>query len=273
MTRINKRAFPIFIAMLLLFAVALTLLLAPAAGAEEPRWTGTLLPQTRAGDDLVKQYSSCAVTAEGMLTEGLPYYNAAQTDLTNCCGPLAAIVVLGYYDISMPDLIPGFTSKLFGLYLLPTSAWHNALNELYALMQVNEAGAGVSESEFDEGFEDYVADKGFSLSYAPAASGGKIDFGAVKAAIDSQKPVLVFAPGVTFYEKGSHYDDKTIYQSINTVADHIFVIEGYKKFLCDKDLPSEYEYVIYYVSDLYNGGMTVCMGDITIHNAKGVEIN
>ena len=43
--------------------------------------------------------------------------------------------------------------------------------------------------------------------------------------------------------------------------------------MCDKDLPSEYEYVIYYVSDLYNGGMTVCMGDITIHNAKGVEIN
>lgn len=273
MTSGKRRFIFISAAALVLAIIALLFVFAPSALAQEARFTGEPLPATRASGDVTVSYTTHTLEESGSLDEGLPYYTVDYTSVTNACAPLAGSVVLAYYDITFSDLIPGFTAKLFGEYRQPNSAFYDCLNELYSLMHVNEAGPGASESEFDEGLSDYVTDKGYSISYMPAFSGGKIDYTAVKTAINSQRPVLVFALAVDFYGSVSYGTNYASYSWKKSVSNHIFVIEEYQKFVCNKGLPEEYEYVVYYVSDLYTGSRSIVMGDLTVYNAKGVIIS
>lgn len=268
----KKQLLLIIATLLLLIPIALIFILAPGASAEEVRYTGTFMPSTRSDKDIVFNYSSYRIIDQGELDEGLPYYTVDYIDLPNACAPLAGTIIAAYYDITLPDLIPGFTSKIFGSYRKPTATLYSTIEELYSLMHVNEAGAGASESEFDSGLAKYIADKGYDITYTIAASNGNLDYAAIKAAIDSQSPVLVFAPEVNFYSMVDYNADNTTYTWKTAVVNHIFIIEGYKKIICNENLPNKYEYTVYLVSDIYSGSRTMIMGDISVHNAKGVKI-
>ena len=131
----------------------------------------------------------------------------------------------------------------------------------------------MSESEFDEGLSDYVTSKGYSLTYSSAKSGGNIDYAAVKSAINSQRPVLVFTETADFYGQETRVAGGSTFHREFSVASHIFLINGYMKITYNKGLSSERELIIYESVSLKTAESCIIMGDAPVYNAKGVNIS
>ena len=129
------------------------------------------------------------------------------------------------------------------------------------------------ESEFDEGLSDYVTSKGYSLTYSSAKSGGNIDYAAVKSAINSQRPVLVFTETADFYGQETRVAGGSTFHREFSVASHIFLINGYMKITYNKGLSSERELIIYESVSLKTAESCIIMGDAPVYNAKGVNIS
>lgn len=271
----GKRHF-IFIsaAALVLALIALLFVFAPSALAQEARFTGKPLPATRASGDVTISYTTRTLEESGSLDEGLPYYTIDSCGLTNACGAVAGGVVVTYFDIFKTELIPDYDPLLiFGGYKPQHGIPNQVITELYSLMHTNEAGAGVSESEFDEGLSDYVTSKGYSLTYSSAKSGGNIDYAAVKSAINSQRPVLVFTETANFYGQETRVAGGSTFHREFSVASHIFLINGYMKITYNKGLSSERELIIYESVSLKTAESCIIMGDAPVYNAKGVNIS
>lgn len=173
-------------------------------------------------------YTSRDIVEERDTAGGAPIYDYTE-GFTNACGPLAGTAIVAFYDKYYSNLIPGWDSyyPATGKYRPQVSTYTSpVLSELYTLMQTNVKGDGVSESEFKTGLQTYITNRGYSANYTSAKSGGSLNYNACKAAIDSNKIIVLFTtPGVV-YDLGEFSDHDTLTESSFT-GNHIMYAYGY----------------------------------------------
>lgn len=215
---------------LLILPVLMSLLLVFGA------WTPLIETETRYADSpALSTYASeivnytNRVVVEQNTTDGHAPMYTPLNGMTNACGPVAGAEIVAFYDKYYPELIPGwvpyYTSN--GRYRFSDSTYVPALmNELYTLMRTNVDDVGVSETDFKNGLKSYINGKGFSVSYQDVKAGNYLNYSACKAAIDSNKVIVLFAKAGDIYSisSGSGYD--TIVPT-NIAGAHIMVAYGY----------------------------------------------
>ena len=200
--------------------------IAQAQEVTEVRYADAPIVSTVASTQIY--YTSRVISEEGVTAGGAPLYNDTE-NLRNACGPLAGTAIVAFYDKYYPNLIPGWdsyypaTGKYRAQVLTYTSP---VLNELYTLMQTNVKGEGVSESEFKTGLQTYITNHGYSASYTSAMSGSSLNYSACKAAIDSNKVIVLFTkPGVIY--DWAEYSDHDTWTELSITGNHIMYAYGY----------------------------------------------
>ena len=173
-------------------------------------------------------FTSREIVEEHNTDGGAPLYYMNE-GLDNACGPLAGAAIAAFYDKYYPELIPGWDSYYpsNGKYRLQGSTYTSALlQEMYTLMQTNVNGAGVSESEFKTGLQTYFTNHGYSASFQNVKSGSTLNYSACKAAIDSNKVIVLFTTPGDIYDVAKGSDHDTII-SYNIAGNHIMYAYGY----------------------------------------------
>lgn len=173
-------------------------------------------------------YTSRSIPDEGRTDGGAPTFNTT-TGISNACGAIAGAEIVAFYDKYYPNLIPGWDSyyPATGKYRGQNGTYIDPMMvELYNLMQTNVAGEGVSESEFKTGLQTYFTNHGYTASFASVKSGSALNYSACKAAVDSNKIIVLFTTPGNIYaiSEGSNYDAIASY---NISGNHIMIAFGY----------------------------------------------
>lgn len=173
-------------------------------------------------------YTSRDIVEERTTDGGAPLFDYAGGHV-NACGPIAGTAIVAFYDKYYPELIPGWESYFpaTGKYRGQGNTYVYALfDEMYELMQTNVKGDGVSESEFKTGLQTYINNHGYSASYTNVKSGSSLNYSACKAAIDSNKVIVLFTkPGIV-YELAEYSDHDSLIENSIT-GNHIMYAYGY----------------------------------------------
>ena len=186
-------------------------------------------------------FEVCEVTAEQFActnmveTETVTQYRMplyyASGELTNCCGPVAGSIIVGYYDRYYPDLIPNWTpySTVTGSYKLADGTHVPAvMQELYVTMRTNVDDVGVSQADCRSGLQQYFTDRNLSLSYSSIESNSTFDFNLYQQAIAANKPVIMFCLGVTVSMLAFSPTNQVVAFSHHSISSaHIMVGYGY----------------------------------------------
>ncbi|MDE6400991.1 MAG: hypothetical protein K2L54_00075 [Clostridiales bacterium] len=159
---------------------------------------------------------------------GLPTYSVSS--YRNACANISGGIVLGYYDIFCPNLIPNYstiyTSNNRTRYHLQSEEISAVIDQLYYDMKTNVSG-GTTVTNFKAGMTDYVKRQGYNISFASVKSGSSFSYDSYKTQIKNAKPVALFLmsfninDGVLPYDGADHID--TTYYSVN----HAMVGCGY----------------------------------------------
>ena len=186
-------------------------------------------------------FEVCEVTAEQFACTNMietdtsmpyrvPFYYATD-ELTNCCGPVAGSIIVGYYDRYYPDLIPNWTpySTVSGNYKLADGTHVPAvMQELYVTMRTNVDDVGVSQADCRSGLQQYFTDRDMSLSYSSIESNSTFDFNLYQQAIAANKPVIMFCLDVTISILGFSSANQIASFSHHSISGgHIVVGYGY----------------------------------------------
>ena len=220
-----KKLTYVVLVLILLTSVSMFGAWAPVAEEQEIRYADAPIVSALASTQI---YYTSRVIDDGETAGGAPLYDSAE-GYTNACGPLAGTAIVAFYDKYCPELIPGWESyyPASGKYRSQGSSYISAvLSELYTLMQTNVHGSGVSESEFKTGLQTYINNHGYSVSYTSAKSGSTLNYASCKAAIDSNKVIVLFTKPGAVYTLGEYSDHDTWTE--NTISgNHIMYAFGY----------------------------------------------
>ena len=126
-----------------------------------------------------------------------------QYDLPNYFGPVgttcastAGTVLVAYYDRFYEGLIPNYqVYTRFGStirYKPSSETTATVSNELYNLMGGELEHIGTTYSEFQDGMNAYVSNKGYTYTTTSLFTGGSFDFAKYKNAVENGKPVALF---------------------------------------------------------------------------------
>lgn len=150
----------------------------------------------------------------------------------NSCAPMAATIIIAYYDVTLPNLIPnfepGFTyNGQFRFY--PDSYTTLHLKEhLYDLMGTNESGAGTSVSQFKSGMTEYVNGQGYSIQYNSIGR----NVSTARSYFQNQTPVVLFLNSFEYYTIAGlvFQDNQVLTHGIKSTSMHVVVAYGYQEF-------------------------------------------
>lgn len=151
----------------------------------------------------------------------------------NSCAPMAATIVISYYDVTLsnliPDYEPGFTyNGKFRFY--PDSYTTLHLKEyLYELMGTNELGAGTSVSQFKNGMTKYVNDQDYDIQFN---SLGNNIISKARNYFNNQVPVVLFLNSFEYYSMigVTIKDDYISMVGTKSNSMHVVVAYGYQEF-------------------------------------------
>lgn len=150
--------------------------------------------------------------------------------LTNSCGAVAGSIIVGFYDKYYSNLIANWDSFFpNGKYRGQDAVYVPSLmNELYALMRTNVDDVGVSQSDFLNGLQKYIDDRGHTIAYHSIATKSVLNYVACRETIDSNNLVVIFSRPGDVYTIGINagYDEVT---AINISDYHIMVAYGYQE--------------------------------------------
>lgn len=159
------------------------------------------------------------------------YVNVTQL---NSCAPMAASIVVGYYDVDYPNLIPNFEAGVYysgGFkYKNQNSVVIAMKEELYNLMGTNSVNPGTSVSQFKSGFTKYVNKQGYNISYS--SCGSTFNISTAKTYFEQQKPVVLFLNSYTYYSaEGIAFSEGNVsmVERKNTNG-HVAVAYGYREY-------------------------------------------
>ena len=159
---------------------------------------------------------------------GLPTYGISS--YRNACANISGGIIIGYYDIFCPNLIPDYSTiytvnnrTRFYPQADETSA---VIDQLYYDMKTNVSG-GTTVTNFKAGLTTYAKRQGYNVSFASVKSGSSFSYDSYKTQIKNAKPVALFLMafnvnnGVFPYDGADHID--TTYYYVN----HVMVGCGY----------------------------------------------
>lgn len=133
--------------------------------------------------------------------------------IVNACAAVAGCNIIGFYDRYYENLIPNHTAGIeyYGYYFynLADEYVDNVTRELYYKMNGSEAG--ITETNFKNGMQQYCAEKNLSCDFTQLMSGGNLSYSAVEQSMDENKPVALLLSTYTVCDIQSYSDKKTDY--------------------------------------------------------------
>ena len=159
-----------------------------------------------------------------------PSYNTITQE--NSCAPMAATIVIAYYDVTLTNLIPNFEpgytyNGQFRFYPNSNTTLH-LKEHLYDLMGTNESGAGTSVSQFKSGMTEYVNGQGYSIQYNSIGR----NVSTARNYFQNQTPVVLFLNSFEYYTTAgvAIKDDYIAMHGIKSSSMHVVVAYGYQEF-------------------------------------------
>ena len=150
----------------------------------------------------------------------------------NSCAPIAATIVIAYYDVTLTNLIPDFEPghTYNGIYYFaPISYTTLDLKEhLYDLMGTNQSGAGTSVSQFKNGMTEYVNGQGYSIQYQSIGR----NVSTARSYFQNETPVVLFLNSFEYYTIAGlvFQDNQVLTHGIKSSSMHVVVAYGYQEF-------------------------------------------
>ena len=201
--------------MSLLFIITVNVLSGFVVLPEKSRYSATSY-----GEDIVPYSSEVAeiinfTSKEETYIEtknAVPFYTPLAT-LPNSCGPTAGAIIVGFYDKYYEDLIPDYKAYVSsGAYKRSDMTYvPQVMNDLYTLMRTNVDDSGVSEAECKSGLITYFNNHGYNLTLTNIRSNNIVNQSSYTAAINSNKPTLLFCDHMDIYNiVSSSTSDKVI---------------------------------------------------------------
>lgn len=196
-----------------------------------------------------------------------PYKNLTQA---NSCAPMAGSIVVGYYDVFLPNLIPnfeaGFTYNGVFRYAPQNSAVINMKEQLYALMGTNSIQPGTSVNQFKTGLTSYVESKGYNINYA--SCGTTFNYSIATNHFLQQTPIIMFVNSYEYYDLAG----------INTTSTEITMLKKQENVGHAVAAFGFREYNFYKNNKLFRTDkyMIVCFGDgsqglLSINNLNTID--
>lgn len=167
-------------------------------------------------------------TATFTFNYGLPTYSISS--YRNACVNISGGIILGYYDIFCPNLIPNY-STIYTVnnrtrYYPQSTETSAVIDQLYYDMKTNVTN-GTNVPNFKTGLVDYAKRQGYTATYASVKSGGAFDYDSYKTQVKNGKPIALFLMsfnvnnGIFPFDDADHID--TTYYTVN----HAMVGCGY----------------------------------------------
>lgn len=149
----------------------------------------------------------------------------------NACAPTAGTIVVAYYDVDFPNLIPDYEpgSLYNGVYYWgPMSMTILSVKEdLYDRMKTNVYGAGTTINLFKSGLESYVEDSGYNIAYNRA-----YNLTQARSYFENNIPVVLFLNSYTYYTFAGFSVGSTQANLVGkqSSASHVCVAYGYAEY-------------------------------------------
>ncbi len=162
----------------------------------------------------------------------LPAYGSVGK--SNACACVAGTVVIGYYDATLPELIPNFEPGIEyeGIYYFHgnTFASTDLESELYDLMGTNTIAPGTNVTQFKNGMNSYVNGKGYDISYN--SCGNKFNTSTAINYFNQQMPVVLFLNTYEFYTEALVQISSTKLRMLGRKKEvgHVVVALGYRQY-------------------------------------------
>ena len=197
--------------------------------------TGYFETGTSTYTDVYIEYDTYTKT-DVLMDRFVPLYeNSTQL---NSCAPMAATIVIGYYDVLYENLVPDTSVGMWynnTYYYTGTTSQIREIKEyIYTLMCTNTEAPGTSIAQFTSGFTSYVNQQGYNISFT---SCGTINLTTLQNYIELQKPIVVFLNSYSYYSEGVVSDDGTKlgYLEKSSTNGHVAVCYGYREYHFTKD--------------------------------------
>lgn len=153
----------------------------------------------------------------------------------NSCAPMAGTIVVGYYDLYYPNIVPNYETALFDSsgnfvdFKNNTSDMLDIKEELYDLMGTNSIQSGTSISQFKTGLTSYVNTNGQSIAYNDL---GTFSVSGLQSYINLNRPVVLFINSYVYITSiGFTETDEYLGLVVRTATvGHVCVAFGYQKY-------------------------------------------
>ena len=161
-----------------------------------------------------------------------PEYDSAI--YSNGCAPTAGTIVIGYYDVTLPNLIPNFEPGAFyeGVYYFRglTDKVVDAMEEIASLMGTNQIQPGTSINQFKIGLSNYVKKQGYNITYSSV--GSPLNISTAKNFFNLQQPIVLFLNSYDYYSfiGFDMFENRFSIGGRTKVAGHVVVAYGYTEF-------------------------------------------
>lgn len=160
---------------------------------------------------------------------GLPTYTASP--FSNSCANIAGGIVLGYYDIAYPEIIPNFASAALHngslRYVQQSPEITSVIETLHYSMRTN-VNDGTTVSDFKSGMQSYVNGKGRSISYTSVVTNGTFSYSNYKNQIAQSKPVALFLATFNITQRIIELNKTDSMQTVYYSTNHVMVGCGYQ---------------------------------------------
>lgn len=195
----------------------------------------------------VIDFDSCEQVTE-FITIKMPAYDTTTQEYS--CAPIAATIVIGYYDVTLTNLIPNFEPGYTynnKFYFIGTSYTIIDVKEyIYELMGTNTDGPGTSVAQFKSGMKEYVNEQGYDITYS--SLGSNFNLNRAREYFSDQIPVVLFLDSFEYYPTGGVTLKDDYISMVGKKCDslHVVVAFGYQEynFYVDNQLTRTDKYLI-----------------------------
>lgn len=163
-------------------------------------------------------------TTSTVIKSKLPMYH---TSVFNKHSGISGAIILGYYDLTIPDLIPNYIA---GKNVFGSVNWYDELKGFSdgIATRMNSNSNGISENNFFSGLNGYVTENGYTLNAQSVKGSSGLDMTAVSTSITNKKPIVMFMDTVNFIHSMQDNGNSIALTKKSTYNDISLVVYGYK---------------------------------------------
>ncbi len=221
------------LAIIIAIVVTFSFLSVSAEEAREIYYNSEQLPTPMALRDETLNYTRKEVLIDTTMSQKTPYYYDVFAELKNGCAAIAGSIIVGYYDITLENMIPNFSSYLIRggkvVYKPVEANINKMMNDLFIRMKVNTTGAGATEEQFKNGLSDYVVEKGYNIIYKNYGLGSNIDYNMIANSFNRGEPVVLFLTMSNLITNLQIGDTHLSMTCKDYYANHILIANGIKR--------------------------------------------